>query len=211
MLDVVIVDYGSGNTRSMFNALSRAKRDDQNVVLSADPQTIAAAERLVLPGVGAFAECRRKLDASGVLPALTTAVKSGKPFLGVCVGMQILADVGREFEVSKGLGWIPGVTRRIEFPHEYTGPKRLPHVEWTPTEFVACPLFDGANGGELYYYVHSYILDCAQPTDRVATACYGETYAAAVLRGNVFACQFHPEKSADAGLHLLENFCRWQP
>jgi glutamine amidotransferase len=211
MADVAIVDYGSGNTRSMVNALERVRRSDQQVVLTADPEVLEGAERIVLPGVGAFAECRRKLDASGALPAVTAAVRRGRPFLGVCVGMQILAEEGREFEVCPGLGWIRGVTRRLEFPADYTGPRRLPHVEWTPTEVGGSPLFAGAAGGELYYFVHSFILDCFDPSDVAATARYGETFAAAVLRENVFGCQFHPEKSAAAGLAVLENFCRWQP
>jgi glutamine amidotransferase len=209
--DVVIVDYGSGNTRSMFNALMRAKRDDQRVLLSAERAAIDAAERIVLPGVGAFAECRRKLDASGTLPAVTAAVQSGRAFLGVCVGMQILADEGHEFEVCPGLGWIRGVTRQIQFPNGHEVPRRLPHVEWSPTEHRDSPLFEGVRPGELYYFVHSFILDCSDAQDIVATAEYGEVFAAAVARGNVFGCQFHPEKSADAGLHLLRNFCRWRP
>ena len=208
---VVIADYGSGNTRSMYNALCKVRRPDQEILLSNDPVTIWEAERVVLPGVGAFAECRRKLDASGVLPAIQACVQHGKPFLGVCVGMQVLADEGQEFEICPGLGWFPGVTRRIEFAEGYTGPRRLPHVAWSPVEFRPSPLFAGLRLGELFYFVHSFILDCRDPSAVIATASYGEDFAAAVQRDNLFACQFHPEKSAEAGLQLLENFCRWQP
>jgi glutamine amidotransferase len=209
--DVVVIDYGSGNTRSMVNALRKTVRDDQRVILSRDSVAIEQADRLVLPGVGAFAECRRKLDQSGALPSLTTAVRSGRPFLGVCVGMQILADEGHEFEVSPGLGWIHGVTRKLEFPQEYSGSRKLPHVGWTPIEPRTCQVFESVRPGDYFYFVHSFAHACRDPAEIAATATYGQTFAAAVLRGNVFGTQFHPEKSAHAGLRVLEAFCRWNP
>ena len=208
--EVVIVDYGSGNVRSMFNAVKRAARDDQKVVLSQDAAAIEQAERVVLPGVGAFAECRKMLDASGLLPALTKRVQEGAPFLGVCVGMQILADEGQEFETHPGLGWIPGVCRKIVIPPSSAAIK-LPHIGWSPIETTPHPLFEGMPARPHVYFVHSYFLDCSDRAQVAATATYGETFPAAVARANLFGCQFHPEKSDLLGLKLLENFCRWIP
>lgn len=206
-LEVVIVDYGSGNVRSMFNALKQATREGQHVVLSTERSAIEQADRLVLPGVGAFGECRKRLDASGLLPALTRKVEAGTPFLGVCVGMQILADRGLEFEVNPGLGWIPGVTRQLV---PAAGAK-LPHIGWAPVSPSPHALFEGLPPDPYLYFVHSFFLE---PTDRAhvaATATYGETFTAAVAKGNVFGCQFHPEKSDRLGKKLLQNFCRWSP
>ena len=211
MPEIVVIDYGSGNTRSMINALAKAKNADQQVVLTNDPTKIRNADRLVLPGVGAFAECWRKLQQSGALESMTAAVQAGRPFLGVCVGMQILALEGHEFEVSPGLGWIDGITRRIEFPADYRGPKKLPHVGWAPIQFQDCPLFKACRPGDYFYFVHSYALHCNNKNDVIATANYGGDFTAAVLHKNIFATQFHPEKSAHAGLRLLEAFCQWKP
>ncbi len=208
---VVVIDYGSGNVRSMLNALALVKRDDQQVQLSRDAATIEAAERIVLPGVGAFAEVRRKLESSGVLPALTAAVAARRPLLGVCVGMQILADEGREFETSAGLGWISGVVRRLHPEPSDAALPKLPHVGWTPVTPGSNAVFDGIRPGTFFYFVHSYVLDCVEQADVAATASYGETFAAAVQKDAIVGCQFHPEKSASAGLRLLGNFCRWFP
>lgn len=208
-LQVVIVDYGSGNVRSMFNALKRAARDDQKVVLSGDPSVIEQADRVVLPGVGAFAECARMLDASGALPALTKKVKGGTPFLGVCVGMQILATEGLEFQPHPGLGWIPGVCRKIVLPAGSA--HKLPHIGWSPVEAGSHPLFNGLPRPAHLYFVHSFFLQCAAPAHVAATATYGEDFPAAVARDNLFGCQFHPEKSDVLGHLLLQNFCRWTP
>ncbi|MCB1055337.1 MAG: imidazole glycerol phosphate synthase subunit HisH, partial [Acidobacteria bacterium] len=212
--DVLIADYGSGNLRSLTNALEQCARSDQRVVLSGDPAAVARAERIVLPGVGAFGECRRKLDESGLLPALGAAVAAGKPLFGICVGMQVLASRGLEFGETAGLGWVPGVTRRLRLPEtagESNGDARvprlkLPHVAWTPVEILDEALFDGIPQGSHFYFVHSYFLECAEPGDIAATAVHGERFTAAVRRDNVFGSQFHPEKSDTPGLRLLENF-----
>ncbi len=206
--EIVIVDYGSGNVRSMFNALKKAARDDQQVVLSTEASAIEQAERLVLPGVGAFAECRKMLDASGLLPALSRRVEAGTPFLGVCVGMQILATEGHEFEVHPGLNWVPGVCRKIVLPK---GPLKLPHIGWSPVDTGPHPLFEGMPPRPHLYFVHSFFLQASDPAHVAATATYGETFAAAVSKANLFGCQFHPEKSDVLGLQLLQNFCRWTP
>lgn len=206
----------------MLNALERVKRDDQRVVLSRDPAVIDQAERVVLPGVGAFGECRKRLDDSGVLPSLTAAVADGRPFLGVCVGMQILADEGYEFGKTAGLGWISGVTRQLTIPQTETiknpqtatkcrGTLKLPHIGWSTIGLRSSVMLESIRATDQFYFVHSYILDCANPQQVVATAHYGETFCAAVEHKNTFGCQFHPEKSARSGLHILGNFCRWTP
>ncbi len=208
--EVVIVDYGSGNVRSMFNALKRAVSDDQKVVLSKDASAIEQAQRVVLPGVGAFAECAKMLEASGLLPALTRKVKTGTPFLGVCVGMQILATEGLEFQPHPGLGWIPGVCRKIALA-EAGASLKLPHIGWSLVATGPHPLFEGMPSRPYMYFVHSFFLDCSDAAHVAATATYGETFPAAVARDNLFGCQFHPEKSDVLGLQLLQNFCRWTP
>jgi glutamine amidotransferase len=207
---VVIVDYGSGNTFSMLNALRRAAAPDQEVTLTRDERVIRDADRLVLPGVGAFAECRRRLFADGLVDVVGETVRRGRPFLGVCVGMQILADEGHEFGVTAGLGWIPGKTKRMRFDSDSIHMK-LPHVGWSPLRHDACTLFDAVGSDDYFYFVHSYALECAEPEHVAATADYGGPFTAAVRRDNVFGCQFHPEKSAHSGLKVLEAFCRWKP
>lgn len=185
-------------------------RDDRKTVISKDADAIKNAERLILPGVGAFAECKRKLDDSALLPSIKQSVANGKPLLGICVGMQILADEGREFGVSEGLGLIGGSVRKIEFPQDFNGAKKLPHVGWSKIKTAECPLFENLTANEYFYFVHSYIFETKEPDDIAATADYGEEFAAAIWRENIFGCQFHPEKSDRAGLRLMENFCRWK-
>lgn len=209
--EIVIIDYGSGNIRSIFNALKRCVQDDQKVIISNEASAIEKAERMILPGVGAFAECKRKLDASLLLPSIRKAVAEGKPFLGICVGMQILADEGREFETSEGIGFIDGSVRKIQFASDFKEAKKLPHVGWTQVKTKECPLFENIKNGEYFYFVHSFIFETKEKNDIAATAYYGEEFTAAVWRDNIFGCQFHPEKSERAGLHLMENFCRWKP
>lgn len=194
----------------MLHAL-RLVADGINVNLTHDPKTIAAADRVILPGVGAFAACRRRLDESGVLPAVTEAVARGRPLMGVCVGMQVLADEGREFGVTAGLGWIPGVTRLLNIPSTDAATLKLPHIGWNRIAGRGHPVLRSLRDDDHFYFVHSYVLDCARPSDVAATSDYGEPFAAAVARDNVFGCQFHPEKSAEAGLRVLEAFCRWKP
>ena len=208
---IAVVDYGSGNTFSMVNALESAAPAGAKIRLTNDPAVLRDAARIVLPGVGAFAECRRRLDASGVLPTLTEAVRGGRPFLGVCVGMQILAEEGREFGSTPGLGWISGVTRRLTFPTGHLGPTKLPHVGWTKIQLRKRDLFDGIHDDDHFYFVHSYTLECRDSNQIAAEAEYGETFTASVLDRNIFGCQFHPEKSSQPGLRVLENFCRWIP
>ncbi len=211
MSQIVVVDYGSGNTFSILHAL-RLVAGGEQVELTCDPQRIVAADRVVLPGVGAFSACRRRLDDSGVLPALREVVGRGRPFLGVCVGMQVLADEGLEFGRTPGLGWIPGTTRLISVSQgEPSSTLKLPHVGWNIIRREGHPLLANVRDDDHFYFVHSYVLECRDPRQAAAWADYGETFAAAVANENVFGCQFHPEKSAEAGLRVLEAFCRWKP
>jgi glutamine amidotransferase len=214
---VAIVDYGSGNLHSAAKAFERAAHDaglDQPIVVTNDPHVVASADRVVLPGVGAFADCRRGLDAvDGMVAALDEAVhQKGRPFFGICVGMQLLAERGREYEVTEGLGWIAGEVDRIT-PAD---PRlKIPHMGWN-TLNVARPhklvegLALGANGRHAYF-VHSYAFKVAERADLVAEADYGGPITAIVARDNVVGTQFHPEKSQKFGLALIANFLTWKP
>jgi glutamine amidotransferase len=216
-VSVVIVDYGSGNLHSAAKAFERATRDagaEQTIVVTRDPAVVASADRVVLPGVGAFADCRRGLEAvDGMIAALDEAVhKRGRPFFGICVGMQLLAERGREYEVTEGLGWIAGEVDRIA-PSD---PKlKIPHMGWNTLELArehalvkGLPLgADGLNA----YFVHSYELKVANRADLVAQADYGGPVTAIVARDNIVGTQFHPEKSQKLGLALIANFLKWTP
>lgn len=205
--NVVVVDYGSGNVRSMSNALKKVAAQGQNIVVSADPQVLADADRVVVPGVGAFAEVKRKLENTGLLAPLTSYRDSGRPMLGVCVGMQVLANQGLEFEVTEGLGWVAGKVRQLSVQAD----QKLPHVGWSSVfPDRETPLFEGIASGTHFYFVHSFVMECTNASDRVASALYGERFVAAIQSGNVAGTQFHPEKSDTAGLSLLGNFCRWE-
>jgi glutamine amidotransferase len=216
-VSVAIVDYGSGNLHSAAKAFERAAREagaDETIVVTRDPAAVASADRVVLPGVGAFADCRRGLDAvDGMIAALDEAVRQrGRPFFGICVGMQLLAERGREYEVTEGLGWIAGEVDRIA-PSD---PKlKIPHMGWNTLELArehalvkGLPL--GANGLNAYF-VHSYELKVANRADLVAQADYGGPVTAIVARGNIVGTQFHPEKSQKLGLALIANFLKWTP
>ncbi len=216
-MSVAVVDYGSGNLHSAAKAFERAAQAvglDQPIVVTRDPDVVAAADRVVLPGVGAFADCRRGLDAvDGMVAALDEAVRrKGRPFFGICVGMQLLAERGREYEVTEGLGWIPGEVDRIT-PDDPT--LKIPHMGWN-TLSVARPhsVLDGLKlgaDGLHAYFVHSFQLRPAERADLVAEADYGGAVTAIVARDNIFGTQFHPEKSQKLGLALIANFLQWTP
>jgi glutamine amidotransferase len=216
-VSVAIVDYGSGNLHSAAKAFERAAHDaglQQPIVVTQDPDVVAKADRVVLPGVGAFADCRRGLDAvPGMVDALEQAVRrNGRPFFGICVGMQLLAERGREYEVTEGLGWISGEVDRIT-PSDPN--LKIPHMGWN-TLNVARPhhLLDGLTFGPegLHaYFVHSYQLNPAERSDLVADADYGGAVTAIVGRDNIVGTQFHPEKSQKLGLALIANFLKWKP
>ncbi|GGF75444.1 imidazole glycerol phosphate synthase subunit HisH [Azorhizobium oxalatiphilum] len=215
-MTVAIVDYGSGNLHSAAKAIERAALDTgaERVVVTSDPDVVRAADRVVLPGVGAFADCRRGLDAvPGMVDALEDTVHGkGRPFLGICVGLQLLAERGLEHGVTSGLGWIGGEVDRIT-PSDPS--LKIPHMGWnTLNPAREHALLDGiptGAGGLHAYFVHSYAFKLADPADLVATTDYAGTITAIVARDNVAGTQFHPEKSQRLGLALLANFLKWRP
>jgi imidazole glycerol-phosphate synthase subunit HisH len=216
-LTVAIVDCGSGNLHSAAKAFERAAReaaDDQPIVVTNNPDIVRSADRIVLPGVGAFADCRHGLDAvPGLIEALNETVRAnGRPFLGICVGMQLLAERGHEYQVTEGLGWIAGEVERIN-PRDQS--LKIPHMGWnTINELRSHPLLAeipvGPNGLHAYF-VHSYQLEPANRGDLVAEAEYGGPLTAIVARDNYAGTQFHPEKSQKLGLRLIANFLKWAP
>jgi imidazole glycerol-phosphate synthase subunit HisH len=216
-VSVAIVDYGSGNLHSAAKAFERAAREAgrrQPILVTNDPAAVARADRVVLPGVGAFADCRRGLDEiPGMIDALEQSVrKNGRPFFGICVGMQLMAESGREYQVTPGLGWIAGEVDRIT-PSDPD--LKIPHMGWNTLSMLKThPLLediplgpDGLNA----YFVHSYELKTAQRSDLVAQADYGGPLTAIVGRDNMVGTQFHPEKSQRLGLALIANFLKWSP
>jgi imidazole glycerol-phosphate synthase subunit HisH len=216
-MTVAIVDYGSGNLHSAAKAFERAAREsarDQPIVVTNDPDKVRAADRVVLPGVGAFADCKRGLDGvPGMVEALNETVRQkGRPFLGICVGMQLMAERGREYEVTEGLGWIPGDVDRIA-PDDPN--LKIPHMGWNTLNVIKPhPLLDGIPVGPqgLHgYFVHSFHLQPSERSDLVAQADYGGPLTAIVGRDTMVGTQFHPEKSQRLGLQLIANFLKWMP
>jgi imidazole glycerol-phosphate synthase subunit HisH len=216
-MSVAIVDYGSGNLHSAAKAFERAAHEcgyGEPIVVTHDPDAVARAERVVLPGVGAFADCRRGLDAvSGMVEALNTRVRQqGRPFLGICVGMQLMAERGREYEVTAGLGWIPGEVDRIT-PSDPD--LKIPHMGWNTLNAVRPhKLLEGIPVGPQglhAYFVHSFHLKTAERASLVAQADYGGPVTAIVGRDTAVGTQFHPEKSQRLGLKLIANFLQWKP
>ncbi|WP_163272465.1 imidazole glycerol phosphate synthase subunit HisH [Chelativorans alearense] len=214
---VAIIDYGSGNLRSATKAFERAAREAgiaAEIELTADAARVRTADRIVLPGVGAYADCRAGLDA---VPGMTEAVEEvaiakARPFLGICVGMQLMSDRGLEKTVTQGFGWISGDVKEMT-PADPT--LKIPQIGWNTIRVTRPhPLFTGIRTGPdgLHaYFVHSYHLDATRPEDVLAVADYGGEVTAAVARDNLAGTQFHPEKSQTLGLALIANFLRWQP
>lgn len=214
---VAIIDYGSGNLHSAAKAFERAAQESgiaSTIHVTSDTATVRAADRIVLPGVGAFADCRRGLDAvPGMVETLEEVVRAkGRPFLGICVGMQLLASRGLEYTVTQGLGWIPGDVRLIEPRDESL---KIPHMGWnTLHKQDEHPLLDGIETGPegLHaYFVHSYAVAAARPQDVLALTDHGGPITAMVAHGNIAGTQFHPEKSQKLGLKLIANFLSWKP
>jgi len=211
-MSVVIVDYGSGNLRSAAKAFERAAEGRTEILVSADPDAVRRADRIVLPGVGAFADCKAGLEAlDGMTGALEEAViKGGKPFLGICVGMQLMAARGLEHGTHAGLGWIAGDVG----PLQPSDPAlKIPHMGWNELELkdAGHPVLDGLGDGQHVYFVHSYAMTVSEPKLVLATTDYGGPVTAIVGRDNLIGTQFHPEKSQRAGLRLIANFLRWEP
>ncbi len=212
---IAVVDYGSGNLRSAAKAFERAAGEaelDARVVVTSRAEEVAAADRLVLPGQGAFADCMAGLAAlDGMVEALRSQVISNaKPFLGICVGMQLMAERGLEHGAQPGLGWIPGEVRPLA-PRD-PGLK-IPHMGWNDLEILRPdhPLLAGLGEGAHMYFVHSFGLECADSADLLATTDYGGPVSAVVGRDNMVGTQFHPEKSQGVGLRLIANFLAWRP
>jgi glutamine amidotransferase len=216
-MTVAVIDYGSGNLHSAAKALERASREsgaNEQIVVTSDPDAVRRADRVVLPGVGAFADCKAGLDAvPGMIDAMTEAARNkARPFLGICVGMQLLAEKGLENGTHKGLGWIEGVVDKIA-PSDAS--LKIPHMGWnTLNAYRNHALFDDVKLGAAglhAYFVHSYQLAPANKADLVADTDYGGAITAVVARDNIAGTQFHPEKSQRLGLALLANFLRWKP
>ena len=205
-MNLVIIDYGSGNLRSASKALERVKNPNSKVYVTKDPEIVAKADYLILPGVGAFPDCKRGITT---LPGMIDAIKEnvlsrGRPFLGICVGMQLMATVGYEHGETEGFGWLPGEVKRIDTN------LKIPHMGWNEVNIVSDhPVLSGVPNNSHFYFVHSYF---AQPTDKdmiAATTIYGIEFCSAVAYENVVAVQFHPEKSGTTGLKIYENFVQF--
>jgi glutamine amidotransferase len=213
-MTVAIVDYGSGNLRSAAKAFERAAREsgaDDRVLVTANPREVAGADRIVLPGVGAFADCRAGLyGVPGMVDTLQREViERAKPFLGICVGMQLMATRGVEYGVHTGLDWIAGDVIRIEPGKDHL---KIPHMGWNELlELKPHALLDGLNAHDHAYFVHSFQLKATKAETLLATTDYGGPITAVVGRDNLAGTQFHPEKSQATGLRLIGNFLRWKP
>lgn len=213
MQTIVIIDYGSGNLRSAERAVAEAARaHDASVIVTSEPDLVRKADRVILPGVGAFGDCINGLNAiAGMRDALEDSVtKGGKPFLGICVGMQLMAEHGLEHGVHPGLGWIKGEVSALERADPAL---KIPHMGWnaaTPKRVSA--LFPNSNApAQEFYFVHSYVLKPADPSVIAAVTTHGVEFCSAVVRDNLAGVQFHPEKSQRAGLQLLSRFLEWRP
>jgi glutamine amidotransferase len=211
-MTTVIVDYNSGNLRSAEKSFQRmaSELDAGDVIVSSDPDVVRNADRVVLPGVGAFADCRRELGAiDGLFGACEEHVKTGKPFMGICVGMQMMATWGREHGNHKGFDWIKGEVVKLS-PADKT--LKIPHMGWNSLDNISPhPVLKGIAKGDHVYFVHSYHLHTENADDLLASVEYGEAITAAVGHENIVGTQFHPEKSQATGLRLIGNFLTWKP
>lgn len=213
---IAIIDYGMGNLRSVQKAFETV---GHQAVVTRDRHAIADASHVVLPGVGAFADCMANLERYGLVEPIRKTVASGKPFLGICLGLQLLFTESEEFGVHKGLGLLPGRVKKFPFggdspapkPNGHGGRLKVPHMGWNGVTIErAAPPLKGINSGEHVYFVHSYYVE---PQDKSVVATmtdYGLPFVSSVWRDNIFACQFHPEKSQAAGLRIVKNFGEWR-
>jgi imidazole glycerol-phosphate synthase subunit HisH len=203
-LKIAVVDYGMGNLRSVSKALEHVAPGAE-VQLTADPEKILAAERIVVPGQGAMPDCMRQLEASGARAAVVESTRA-KPFLGICIGLQMLFERGEEGDAA-GLGLLPG-----RVPRFAVSGLKIPHIGWNEVmQERSHPLWSGIPDRSRFYFVHSYYPAPRDAALTAATSVYGAPFTCAIARDNIFAVQFHPEKSQSAGLQLLSNFVRWQP
>lgn len=203
---IAIIDYGMGNKHSVYNALSHIGVD---AIVTKDEKQIRSSDRFILPGVGAFGAAIENLNKSGLKALLDDEVKvKGKPFLGICLGMQLLAEKGTEKGVFEGLGWIEGCVEKL---NPEGSDLKIPHVGWNDILLTQdSPMFKGLKKDMAFYFVHSYAYNVKNTCDIAAECNYGGIFTAAVMKDNIFATQFHPEKSQKNGLLLLENFANWR-
>jgi glutamine amidotransferase len=207
-MSVAVVDYGMGNLRSVAKAIEHVARQAR-VLVTSDPDEIARAERVVVPGQGAMPDCMAQLGARGLRQAVSEAAVA-KPLLGICIGLQMLFEHSEEGEAA-GLGILPGRVRRFPAEKMIAQGMKVPHMGWNEvSQTRAHPLWQGIADNTRFYFVHSYYVEPINTSDSVATTHYGIPFTSAVARDNIFAVQFHPEKSSYAGLQLLGNFMRWQ-
>jgi glutamine amidotransferase len=204
---IAIVDYGMGNLRSVHKALERVGLE---ALVTSDPHEVRAAAQIILPGVGAFRDCMRNLEERSLLEPVVSSIEAGTPFLGICLGLQLLFEESDEFGPHQGMRVLPG--RVTRFPNDIKDPDTdqpypIPHMGWNTIEIKKeMPLFVGIESGSFFYFVHSYYAMPQDPRDIAATTPYGIEFACAVQRDNIYAVQFHPEKSQEKGLRLLRNF-----
>jgi imidazole glycerol-phosphate synthase subunit HisH len=201
---IAIIDYGMGNLRSVSKAFEAVGHE---AVVTRDPRVIGNASHAVLPGVGAFGDCMANIRQFDLVEPIRAAVQSGKPFLGICLGLQVLFSESEEFGVHQGLDLIPGTVKRFSADLSL----KVPHMGWNDVRYErACPLFEGIGDGAYWYFVHSFYVEPADRSVAAATTTYGTTFVSAIWRDNVVACQFHPEKSQAIGLRLIKNFGDWK-
>ena len=200
---IAIVDYGMGNLRSVSKAFEAV---GHRAVVTRDKETIRNASHVVLPGVGAFGDCMANLERFELVEPIRSTVQSGKPFLGICLGLQLLFTESEEFGVHKGLGIILGKVRKFTLDPVL----KVPHMGWNQVNLQRpCPLFKGIADGSYWYFVHSYFVDPVDHTLAAATTTYGIQFVSSIWKDNIVACQFHPEKSQSVGLQLVKNFGEW--
>ncbi len=201
---IAIFDYGMGNLRSVSKAFEAV---GHQAVVTREAHVISNASHVVLPGVGAFGDCMANLERYGLVELIRATIQSGKPFLGICLGLQLLFTESEEFGLHKGLGIIPGRVRKFAVDHTL----KVPHMGWNQVNVQRpCPLFEGIADGAEWYFVHSYFVDPANRTMAATTTTYGIAFVSSIWRDNVVACQFHPEKSQSIGLRLIKNFGVWK-
>ena len=209
-MKLAIINYGSGNLHSVnksFEAANQNLQEPYDIQVTNDPEVVKNADKIVLPGVGAFADCKKSIfDIQGMYDSLEESVLSKKiPFMGICVGMQLLAEKAEEFGTHAGFGWIPGSVVRITETEGY----KIPHMGWNEVDFQDNPLFSGLEQKTNFYFVHSYYFKTTNSEDIAATTNYPNVITAAVKRENIFGTQFHPEKSHNSGQVILTNFLKW--
>ena len=212
MMKLVIINYGSGNLHSVhksFETVNQSLGSPYEILVSSSANEISQSDKIVLPGVGAFGECKNALMSyDGLLSSLEDVVINKKiPFMGICVGMQLLADQSSEFEINEGLKWIPGEVVKLESNKNFP----IPHMGWNEIEFIDHPLFTGCSQKSDFYFVHSYYFKVQNKDNLLATTKYPNELTAAVIKENIFGTQFHPEKSHSNGMKVIKNFLNWRP